>query len=64
MDKGAIGLIIGVIVLVGIVGSGLMNKDDLNRYQALKNKRRFSGKRLPASEQEEIDKLAKKYWWY
>lgn len=64
MDKGAIGLIIGAIVLVGIVGASLINKDDLNRYQALKNKRRFGGKRLSAAEQDEIDKLARKYWWY
>lgn len=64
MDNGAIGLIFGAIVLVGIVGTSLMNRDDLNRYQALKNKRRFSGKRLSAAEQDEICKLSKKYWWY
>lgn len=64
MDNGEIGLIIVVIVLAGIVGTILMNKGDLNRYQALKNKRRFGGKRLSVAEQDEIDKLARKYWWY
>ncbi|MBO9872469.1 MULTISPECIES: hypothetical protein [Xanthomonas] len=59
-----IGFIIGAIVLVGIIGASLSNKGDLNRYQQLKNKRRFSGKRLTPSEQEEIDHLARKYWWW
>jgi FtsZ-interacting cell division protein ZipA len=64
MAAGAIGLIIGAIVLVAIVCSSLWNSEDVKRYQALKNKRRFDGKRLSAQELEELDRLAKRYWWY
>lgn len=64
MAAGLIGLIVGAVVLIAIVGASLRNSDDLKRYQALKNKRRFSGKRLAASELEELDHLTKKYWWY
>ena len=64
MATGSIGLIVSAVVLVAIVGSSLWNSDDLKRYQELKNKRRFSGKRLPALELEEFDRLARKYWWY
>ncbi|WP_404463066.1 hypothetical protein LG331_09820 [Vreelandella aquamarina] len=59
-----IGFVIGAIVLAGIIGASLSNKRNLDRYQQLKNKRRFSGKRLTPSEQEEIDRLARKYWWW
>lgn len=59
-----VGFIIGAFVLVAIVASSLTNKDDLNRYQQLKNKRRFSGRRLSLDEQSEIDRLARKYWWW
>ena len=58
------GFIIGIIVLIAIVAASLTNKDDLNRYQALKNKRQFGGKRLSDSDKQEIDKLATKYWWW
>lgn len=64
MDKAAIGLLIGLVVLVCIVGSSMSNREDLQRLQQLKNKRRFSGKRLPPDELEELDRLARKYWWY
>ena len=56
--------IIGALVLVAIILASISNKGDLERYQQLKNKRRFSGKRLAPSEQEEIDRLSRKYWWY
>lgn len=64
MDKGAIGFIIGMIVFLGIILSSIMNKEELKRYQSLKNKKRFGGRKLPISEQIELDDLAKKYWWY
>ena len=59
-----IGFVIGAIVLVGIIGASLSNMDDLDRYQQLKNMRRFGDKGLTPSEQEEIDRLARKYWWW
>lgn len=59
-----IGIIVGIIVLVAIVGASFSNKDDLDRYQQLKNKRRFSGKRLTQEEQEEMNRLAQRYWWW
>jgi hypothetical protein len=42
----------------------MYTKDDLKRLQELMNKRRFGGKKLPIAEQQELDSLAKKYWWY
>lgn len=63
-NSGAIPLLVGLVVVVAIVGSALSGKEELARYQALKNKRRFSGRRLPPNEQAEFDRLAKKYWWY
>ena len=58
------GLIIGAIFLVAIILASLSNREGLKRYQQLKNKRRFSGKRLPPEELEEFNRLAKKYpWW-
>lgn len=59
MANGSIGLFVSAVVLVAIVGSNLWNKDDLKRYQQLKNKSRFGGKRLPAAEQEELNSLSK-----
>lgn len=59
-----IAIIVGAIVLIGIIAASLSNKGDLDRYQQLKNKRRFSGKRLAPQEKEEIDRLARKYWWW
>lgn len=56
--------IIGSVFLALIVLSALWNRDDLKRLQHLKNKRRFSGKRLPADEQKELDRLQVKYPWY
>lgn len=56
--------VVGAIVFVAIVCASLFNKGDLDRYQRLKNKRRFSGRRLSPSEQEEIDRLSRKYWWW
>lgn len=64
MADGAIGLVVGVVVLVAIAGASLWNSNDLKRYQELKNKRRFSGKRLSPPELEEFYQLARKYWWY
>lgn len=57
-------ILIGIVFFVLIVLSSLWNKDDLKRYQELKNKRRFSGRRLTPDEQAELDKLMVKYWWY
>ena len=59
-----IGFIIGAVVLLAIILASVSNRDDLARYQQLKNKRRFSGRRLSPQEQEEIDRLARKYWWW
>lgn len=56
--------IIGLVFLVLIVLSALWNKEDLKRLQQLKNKRRFSGKRLSTDEQQELDRLQMKYPWY
>jgi hypothetical protein len=57
-------IIVGAIFAIAIACSSLWNKDDLARYQALKNKRRFSGKRLQPDELAELDRLTRKYWWY
>ena len=57
-------LLIGAVVLVLILASAMWNKGDLKRLQDLKNKRRFSGKRLPPEELEELDRLMRKYPWY
>lgn len=57
-------LLIGIAVLVLIVCAALWNKGDLKRLQELKNKRRFSGKRLPPDELAEFENLARKYPWY
>ena len=62
--KEIIGLVVGLIVVLVIVASSMSNKGDLKRLQELKNKRRFGGKRMPIEEQQELDALAKKYWWY
>jgi FtsZ-interacting cell division protein ZipA len=59
-----IGIIIGAIFLIALVTAGLSNRGDLDRYQQLKNKRRFSGKRLTPDEREEMARLARKYWWW
>ena len=59
-----IGLIIGAIFLIGIIGASFSNKGDLERYQQLKNKRRFSGKKLTLDEHAEMNRLAQKYWWW
>lgn len=60
----AVGVIVGIVVIVLIALSSLWNKEDLNRLQQLKNKRRFSGRRLSADEANELDRLKRKYWWY
>ncbi len=36
---------------------------ELLRYQALKNMRRWGGRKLSASDQTELDRLRVKYWW-
>lgn len=59
-----IAAIIGIVILAAIALSSLGNKEDLKRLQALKNKRRFSGKRLSGEEHTELENLQKKYWWY
>lgn len=64
MDKTVVGLLVALVVLVGIVGASMWDREDLQRLQQLKNKRRFGGKRLPPHELEELDRLARKYWWY
>lgn len=64
MMEVGIGLVIGLLVLVGIVSVSMGNKEDLARLQQLKNKRRFSGKRLPPAEMQEFERLSRKYWWY
>lgn len=62
--KVVVGLIIGVLVVAGILASSLQNKGDLKRLQELKNKRRFSGRRLSVEEAEELNRLQVRYWWY
>lgn len=57
-------LVIGVFIVLAIAWAVVANKDELARHQALKNKKRFSGKRLPPEEQEELERLSKKYWWH
>lgn len=57
-------LIVGAFFCIAIIFASLGSKDDLGRYQQLKNKRRFSGKKLTPDEKEEADRLAKKYWWW
>ena len=59
-----VGIIISLIVLLLIAAASWYDKEDLQRLQALKNKRRFGGKRLPLDELQELDRLQKKYWWY
>lgn len=61
---GTISLVVGLIFAIAIAGSFVWNKDELARYQALKNKRRFGGKRLPPEDLAEFDRLTRKYWWY
>ena len=56
--------IVGLVVVALILMVSLTKKGDLKRYQELKNKRRFSGKRLPPDELAELDKLARKYPWF
>lgn len=63
-NSATIAAIIGVVILAAIALTSLWNKEDLKRLQALKNKRRFSGKRLSRDEQTELEHLQKKYWWY
>lgn len=63
-DAFAMELLIGLIVLALIVVASMWNKEELKAYQALKNKRRFGGKRLSAADQAEYERLSKKYWWY
>jgi len=64
MSSGTTCIVVGCVVLIAIVLSSMWNKDDLKRLQELKNKRRFSGKRLPPDELAELEQLSKKYWWY
>jgi hypothetical protein len=59
-----VGLVVGAIVLVIIVIISFANSDDLKRLQHLKNKRRFGGRRLPPEEEQELDRLLRKYPWY
>lgn len=56
--------IVGLAVVLFILVISLSNKGDLKRFQELKNKRRFGGKRLPPDEQAELDRLSRKYPWY
>ena len=56
--------IIGLVFFVLIVLTALWNSEDLKRLQQLKNKRRFSGKRLLPDEQQELNRLQGKYPWY
>jgi hypothetical protein len=37
--------------------------NELTRYQNLKNKKRWGGKKLLPIEQAELDRLRVKYWW-
>jgi hypothetical protein len=62
--KEFVAIVVGIVVVLVIVISSMSNKGDLKRLQDLKNKRRFGGKRLPIEEQQELDNLAKRYWWY
>lgn len=63
-SAGAVSLIVGLVFVVAIAGSSLWNKEELARYQALKNKRRFGGKRLSPEDQAEFERPSIKYWWY
>lgn len=56
--------VIVLVVLIAMIVASMSNRDDLNRYQQLKNKRRFGGKPLSPSELEEIERLSRKYWWW
>ena len=58
------GFIVGLVVFVLILIVSVTNKPELKRYQELKNKRRFSGKRLPPNELAELEKLTRKYPWF
>lgn len=55
---------ITIFIVLAIAWAFVGNKDELARHQALKNKKRSGGKRLPPEEQEELDRLSKKYWWH
>lgn len=63
-DSATTAAIIGVVILAAVALTSLWNKEDLKRLQALKNKHRFSGKRLSRDEHTELENLQKKYWWY
>ncbi len=56
--------LVGGILLALVVVAAMNNRGSLKRYQELKSKHRFGGKRLPPEEQAELDELRKKYWWY
>ena len=57
-------IVIGGVVLVLILLVSMWDKEELQRFQALKKKRRFGGKRLSPADQQEYERMAKKYWWY
>lgn len=49
------------LVVIFVLVVCLTSKGELKSYQELKNKRRFSGKRLAPNELAELDKFAIKY---
>ena len=59
-----IAFIVGSVVFLIIIVSSLTNRGDLQRFQELENKKRRGGRRMPPDEQEEMDRLARKYWWF
>lgn len=63
-NSATIAAIIAIVILAAITLSSLGKKENLKRLQELKNKRRFSGKRLSGEEHTELENLQKKYWWY
>ncbi len=60
----AIGVIVGLVVLVLILIVSATDKEELSRLQQLKNKRRFGGRKLSTDDAGELDRLQRKYWWY
>lgn len=62
--KAMIAIVVSAVVLAIIIVVSLTNSDDLKRLQQLKNKRRFSGRRLTADEEQELNRLLVKYPWY
>jgi hypothetical protein len=53
-----------ILIVLTIAWAFVRSKGDLARLQLLKSRKRFGGKRLPPSEQAELERLSRKYWWH